>query len=58
MSGFMGLAVMLSYGNFERECITIGFERMRGSHNAENIKATIESILNIYDFDVKIIIGK
>ena len=51
MTDFMGLACMISNEFFEKECFIIGLERMPGSHNAENIKATIESIINKYEFD-------
>jgi hypothetical protein len=58
MTEFMGLAAMLLNDNFEKECFVIGLERMPGSHNAENIKATIESIVNKYEFDRTKISGK
>jgi hypothetical protein len=51
MTDFMGLDCMISNEHFEKECFVIGLERMPGSHNAENIKATIESIINKFEFD-------
>ena len=58
MTDFMGLAAMLLNDNFEKECFVIGLERMPRSHNAENIKATIENIVNKYEFDKTKISGK
>ena len=51
MADFLALSVMICYDNFEKECYTIGLKRMPGSHNAENVKITIELIINEYDFD-------
>jgi hypothetical protein len=35
----------------ERELVVLGVKRMRGGHAAENVKASIEDIVNQYDFD-------
>ena len=49
---------MLGFNNFERKCLTIGMKRMPGSHNAENVKAVIENIINEFEFDKSKIKGK
>lgn len=51
MTDFMGLAAMVAYENMEKECFAIGLQRMPGSHNEENIKITMQLIINGYDFD-------
>ncbi|CAF1064463.1 unnamed protein product, partial [Brachionus calyciflorus] len=51
MNDFIGLAAMITINNFDKECLVIGFEKMVGPHNAENIKKMIELIVNSYDFD-------
>ena len=55
MSDYMGLAASLTYNLKQRETIVIGFKRMvngdTSGHTAENIKLTIESIINEFDFN-------
>jgi len=51
MTGFCGLAAMVTYENFERECFVIGLQRIYKRHTAENIKAVFEEIVNEYDFN-------
>ena len=55
---YIGLAANVCSKTLEYECFIIGFERMSGSHNAENIKKEVEKIVNRYDFDKKKITGK
>ena len=55
MSDYMGLAASLTYSLTQRETIVIGFKRMlngdTAGHTGENIKLTIESIINEFDFN-------
>lgn len=51
MTGFCGLAAMVTYENFEKECFVIGLKRVHGRHDAENLKSLIESIVDEYGFD-------
>jgi hypothetical protein len=48
---YIGLAANVCSNTLEYECFIVGFERMSGSHNAENIKKEVEKIVNRYDFD-------
>jgi len=48
---FLGLAVVLTNSFFEREILAINMMRMPGSHDAENIKYSIEKMINFFDFD-------
>jgi hypothetical protein len=48
---FIGLAVVLTNSFFEREILVINMMRMPGSHDAENIKYSIEKMINFFDFD-------
>ena len=36
---------MVSFDNFEKECLVVGFGLMEDSHNAENIKLNIETLI-------------
>ena len=58
MTDFIGLAANCSYSNLEKECFVFGMTRMRGSHNAENIKFAIEEIINNFEFNKLKINGK
>ncbi len=55
MSDYMGLAASLTYNLTQRETLVIGFRRMinasKVGHTAENIKVTIESIINEFTFN-------
>ena len=51
MKDFMGLAVNMIDSYFEKSTLVIGMCIMPGSHNAENIKLAIESIVNRFSFD-------
>ncbi len=55
---FIGLSAYYTKRNFEKDCVVIGFKRMEGSHNSENIKSAIEAIINDYQFDKSKIGGK
>ena len=50
MFDFMGVAVAYITPEYQREVIVIGMDLVPGSHNAENIKAAIEKIVNGYKF--------
>ena len=54
---FTGVAVMTCDEKLERDCFVIGLEKMDPSHTAENIKASLESVLNKYTNDKRTIIG-
>lgn len=51
MNDFMGLAAMITNNILEKECLVIGFAKMIGAHNSENIKKSMELIINSYTFD-------
>jgi len=53
---FTSVAVMTCSENLERDCFVIGLEKMDSSHTAENIKTSLESVLNKYNYDKNIII--
>ena len=57
MTSFMGLACMITTNEFARECFALGLEEMHRSHTAENVKKTIEDIVNKYTFDFSKIKG-
>ena len=44
---FTGVAVMTCDEKLERDCFVIGLEKMDPSHTAENIKASLESVLRL-----------
>lgn len=58
MLDFLGLAANLVYKNLEREELVVGLSSMIGRHNAENIKAAIELVINRFQFDKSKISGK
>lgn len=51
MKDFMGLAANIIDLNFEKETLVIGMTMMPGAHNGENIKESIESIVNNFTFN-------
>ena len=51
IADFMGLCATTLSKGVERKTFVIGLKRMSGPHNAENIKDTIESIVNEYNFN-------
>lgn len=57
MLDFMGVAANIINYKFEKQTIVIGLELMPGSHNAENIKIAIESIVNKYTFNKSVLSG-
>ena len=48
----LGLGVTLVFDSFDRQLLVIGKEIIQGS-NADELKITTESIINMYDFDKK-----
>ena len=50
MADFLGLAALITYELGHKELIIIGLGRMKGSHDAENIKKTVEHLINAHDF--------
>ena len=43
--------------HIDKECLVVGFGKMEGSHNAENIILYIETLINKYTFDISKIKG-
>ena len=58
MLDFMGIAANIIKSDFTRQTIVIGMCPMPGSHNAENIKKAIETLVNEYTFNKSILSGK
>ena len=58
MLDFMGLAANITTEDHVKETVVIGMMLMPGIHNAENIKKTIEQLVNQYDFNKSVISGK
>ena len=58
MLDFMGIAANIIKSDFTRQTIVIGMCPMPGSHNAENIKKAIETLVNEYSFNKSILSGK
>jgi hypothetical protein len=49
---YIALAAIIMNSQFEKEICVIGMIRMPpGGHNADNIKKTVEELVNKYDFD-------
>lgn len=48
---YIGLCAVLTNFDFERELLAINMMRMIGSHDAENIKQCIETMINFYKFN-------
>ena len=48
---YMGCSAAIGSKMLEKECFVIGIDRMSGGHTAENVKATLEKIINRYSFD-------
>ena len=57
MLDFMGLVACTIDAVFQRQFIVIGMCLMPGNHCAENIKKSIEQLVNRYSFNKKKIIG-
>lgn len=53
----MGVAASIVNSSLDRETLVIGMDLMSGTHNAENIKAAIEVIVNRFKFDKRKIKG-
>ena len=51
MRSFLSLAVMTVSKSFEKEIFVVGIEEMVGAHDAEQLKAKIEHIINKFKFD-------
>jgi len=51
MLDFIGLAANITTSAFEKEVVVIGMMRMPGSHCAENIKTSIEAMVNRFALD-------
>ena len=48
MLDFMGLAVNIINGKFEKQTLVIGMKLMPGAHNAKNIISAITDLINRY----------
>ena len=57
MTSFMGLAWMITTNEFAIEYFVLWLEEMHGSQTTENVKKTIEDIVNKYTFDFSKIKG-
>jgi len=51
MLDFIGLAANITTSAFEKEVVVIGMMRMPGSYCAENIKTSIEAMVNRFALD-------
>ena len=51
MHDFNGVAACLMSPSFKRKIIVIDMSLMPGSHNAENIKESIETTINKFEFN-------
>ncbi len=58
MRDFIAVAASIIDEHFKKQVITIGFDRMTGSHCAENVKIGVEKIVNKYSFAKSKINGK
>ena len=57
MLDFMGLGASFTNNLFEKEVLIIGMMLMPGAHSAENIKESIEKLVNRYKFNKLLLHG-
>ncbi len=50
-SDYIALGVVITNNSFDREMIIVNMMRMIGTHNSENVKLAIETIINRFRFD-------
>ena len=51
LKDFIAVVASIINSKFQKELVVIGFSRMPGKHNAENVKKAVEVIVNKYEFD-------
>jgi len=51
MADFLGLAAILTYDIGHKDLLIIGLGRMKGNHDADSIRTTVQGLINAYDFD-------
>jgi len=50
-SDYIALGVVITNNSFDREMIIVNMMQMIGTHNSENVKSAIETIINRFRFD-------
>lgn len=50
-SDYIALGVVITNNSFDREMIIVNMMRMIGTHNSENVKLAIETLINRFRFD-------
>ena len=58
MLDFIAVSANIISKTFEKDTLVIGIKSMPGRHNVENIKISVEEIVNEYDFDKSKVRGK
>jgi len=57
MNDFLGVAVILTNENLEKECYLMGVDKMPDHYTAKNIKILVEKIVNDYEWNKSNILG-
>jgi hypothetical protein len=50
-TAFLGVAASVLYADFSRESIILGIRQVLGSHTVENVKITLENLVNEFEFN-------